>query len=118
MVGIVVEEHKLFGAALHGHIDRFAPVAVAPASPASSIFIWKVLGVVNENVGAFCELTDILIEDRMSGLVVSGVNDDTFAGFDPKTETALRVVEPHTLDDAVVECDPVFLDVVKVTMSS
>jgi len=50
VVGIMVEEHKLLGAAFHDDIDRLAPVAVAPATFFGSIFFRQVLGVVDQHI--------------------------------------------------------------------
>ena len=74
VIGIMMEQDQFFGAAFQYHIDRFAPVAMAPAAAASFVFFGKVLRIVDQNVCAFRQLAHVLIEDGIAGFIVGGVN--------------------------------------------
>src|ERR1051326_3902226 len=118
MVGIVVEEDEFFGAAFHDHIDGFAPVTVSPALSASGIFFRQILGIVNEQVSAFSQLADILIKERIAGLVVRGVNNDLAFSFHAEAKTALRMVEPHGLHGAAFQLGAAFVDIAELAVRS
>src|SRR5882724_1841673 len=111
MVGIVVEENKFFGAAFHDDVDGFAPVAVSPALFAGGVFFGEVLGVVNEQVGAFSQLANAFIEDRIARLVVRGVNNDLALGFHAEAQAALRMIEPLGVYGAMIERGAAFVDI-------
>jgi len=66
VLGIVVEQYKLFRAALHHYIDGFAPMAVSPAPSARFVFLGKILCVIDEDVGAFGQLAHSLVEGSLS----------------------------------------------------
>src|SRR5689334_6290767 len=103
MVGIVVEENEFLGAAFHDDIYGFAPMAVSPAALLGLVLVRQILRVVDEQVGPFGQLTNVLIKERMSGLVIRSVDQHALFGFDAETQAALRVVEPAGLDNAIVE---------------
>src|SRR5690348_6375656 len=81
VVGIVMEEDEFLGAALHHHVDGFAPVTVAPAPAADFIFLGQVLGVVDEHVRTFGQLAYLLVEYSLARLVVGRVNQHAVARF-------------------------------------
>src|SRR5216683_192908 len=117
VVGIVVEEHKLFRAAFHDDIDRLAPVAVAPATFFGSIFFRQVLGVVDQHIRSLGQLADALIEGCVPRFIVSGVNQHAIFGFHPEAHAALRVIEPRGLNlDSVFQVQPATIDVVKLLL--
>ncbi len=116
VVGIVVEKHQFFGAALHRDVDAFAPRAVSPALFELLVLVGQVLRVVDEHVGALCQFAHVLVEHGMAGLVIGGVDQDAVLGLQAETEAALRMVQPHGLHGAIVEGDAVFFDVVEVAV--
>src|SRR5579872_5694781 len=116
MLGVMVEEDQFLGAAFHHDIHRLAPVRVSPAALAGGVLFRKVLRVIDEQVGAFGELAYVLVEDRMSGFVIRRVHDDLIIGLNAEAQAALRMVQPHRLDHAIIERDAVFFDVVEVAM--
>src|SRR5689334_11001167 len=99
-----MEEDEFFSSALHYYIDGLAPMAVAPAALAGFVFFGKVLSVVDQNVGAFGEFAQVLVETLIAGFVVGGVNQNAFLALDAESQAALRVIQPHGLNrDEVVE---------------
>ena len=113
MVRIVVEEDQFLGAAFHHNIDRFTPVAVAPAAFPGGVLLRQILRVIDEDVRAFRELAHVLVEDGVSRLIVSGIDNHFIFGLNAEAEASLGMIEPHGLDNAIVECDAVFFDVIK-----
>ena len=113
MIGIMVEKNEFPGPAFHHNIDCLAPMAMAPAALVRLIFLRKILGVVDQHVGALRQFPDVLIEDDMSRFVVGRVNEHLPAGFEPEPKTALRVIEPHRFNQAVVKGNLTFFDVVE-----
>ena len=116
MVRIVVEENEFFGAAFHYHVDGFAPVAVSPTLFARSVFFRKILGVVDEQVGAFSQLADAFIKDRISRFVIRGVNNGLAFGFHAEAQAALRMVEPHGLHGAAFQRGAAFVDITELAV--
>ncbi len=47
--GIVVKQYQFFCAALHHHVDGFAPVAVSPAAAAGFVLFGQVLRILAEH---------------------------------------------------------------------
>ncbi len=115
VIGIVMEEHEFFGAALHDYINGFAPVAVSPAAAMRFVFFGKILRIVDEDVRAFCQFADGFIEGGVAGLVVGSVDQDSIFGFEAETHASLGMVEPSGLQlDAVFKRDASALDIVKI----
>jgi len=84
---------------------------VSPALLAGGVFFREVLGVVNEQVGAFSQLADAFIEDRIARLVVRGVNNDLALGFHAEAQAALRMIEPLGVYGAMIERGAAFVDI-------
>src|SRR5258708_40203065 len=103
----MVEEHKFFSAAFHNDVDCFAPVAVSPATLPGSVLLGKVLSVVNQNVCTFSQLANVLIEDRMTRLIIRSVNDDFVVRFNTEPQASLRMVQPHGLNHAIIKSNTV-----------
>ena len=111
VVRVVVKKDEFLYAAFHHDIYGFAPVAVAPALFAGSVFVGQVLGVIDQNVSAFSQFAHVFIKDGVAGFIVSGVNQHFAFGFHAETETALRMVEPHGVNGAMVKGDTAFVDI-------
>jgi len=79
VLGIVVIENQFLGTTFHDYVDGLAPVAVSPAPAAGGVFVGKILGVVDQNVCAFSQLADVLVEERVAGA------GDTATGARPST---------------------------------
>lgn len=94
VVRVVMEEHEFFCAAFHDNIDRFTPMAVSPAAFVRLVFFWKVLRVIDENVGTRGQLADVFVERGIAGLVIGGIDDSAFRSLQAKPHAALRVIEP------------------------
>src|SRR5208337_1905944 len=115
VVGIVVEEDEFLRAALHYHVDGFAPVTVSPAAAVGFVFLGKILCIVDEHVRAFSQFADSFVEVGIAGLVVGGVDEDSVFGFEAEAHASLRMVEPRGLHlDAVFKRDASTLDVAKI----
>src|SRR5437762_14036835 len=52
----------------------------------------------------------------MTGFFIGGINNDFVVRLDAEAQTALRMIQPHGLHDALVKGDAIFLDIVKVAM--
>src|SRR5690349_16444959 len=89
VVGVVMKQDQFFGAAFHHDVYGLAPVAVSPAALAGFVFFRKILRVVDEQVGAGGELAHILIEQRVAGLVVGGIDHHAFFGLEAVAHAAL-----------------------------
>src|ERR1041384_1429983 len=116
MVGIVVEKNKLFSAAFHNDVDGFAPVAVSPALLARGVFFRQILGIVDQQVSAFSQFADVLIKDRIAGLIVRGVNNRLAFGFHAEAQTALRMIEPHGLNSTAFKLGAAFVDIAELAV--
>src|SRR5258708_24357170 len=53
VLGVMMVEDQFFRAAFHDHVDRFAPVAMSPATALGCVIFGKILRVVDEDVRAF-----------------------------------------------------------------
>ena len=104
MVWIVMEQHQLFRAAFHNYIHRFAPVAMSPAALFRRVFLGQILRIVNKNIRPCCQRAHVLIENRITGLVVGSINYHAFRTLNAIPKAALRMVQPFRLySDVVVD---------------
>jgi hypothetical protein len=110
MVGIVMEEDELLGAAFHGDADGFAPMAVSPAAAGRFILFGKILRIVDKYVGAFSELAHVLVKQVVARFVIGGIDQHSFRSLDTESEAALRMMEPFRLQGAVIELHLAFFD--------
>jgi hypothetical protein len=92
-VGIVVEEHQRFGVHFAGDADAFSPGGMAPAAFGAGELLWRVLGVVDEDIRACRQLLQTFVEFAIAGLVVGGVDDGAGWRFDAETEAALWMIQ-------------------------
>ncbi len=84
------------------YVDGFAPVAVSPAAAAGFVFFGKILRVVDQDVGAFGELAHGLVEVRVAGFVVGGVDQNAFFGFEAESHASLRMIQPRGFDPGAI----------------
>ena len=70
-------------------------MAVSPAAAAGSVLFGKILGVVDEDVGAFGQLAHGLVESGVAGFVIGGVDQHSFFSLQTKSHAALGMVQPR-----------------------
>lgn len=111
-----MKENQLLRTALRDDVDGFAPMAVSPSAPLGFVFIWQILRVINEHVGAFGQFAHVAVKDGMTRLVVGGIHEDSIVGFETETKTSLGMIKPHRFHDAIVKLNALFFHVVKIAM--
>src|SRR5581483_9462045 len=118
VVGIVMIENQFLRAAFHHDIYSFAPVGMSPASAASGILLRQILGIVDQNVGAFRKLAYSLVESGIARLIIGGIHHYTLFSLNAKSQASLGMIEPCRLDtDAVLHVETAVLDIAEIAPS-
>jgi hypothetical protein len=102
MVGIVMEQHQLLHSALPRHSHRFLPSGM-PVAFETLVLFRRVLGVVNQNVGALCVFSKDGVQPLMPVFAISGVHDGSAVGFDAIAARSLRMVERKRANRQIAE---------------
>src|SRR5579864_1609172 len=113
MIGIVVEENQLAGAAFHDNVHSLTPMAMSPSALVGLVLFREVLRVINQHIRSFCQLADAFIKYGMAGFVVRGVDQHLSFGLQTETKAALRMIQPHGADSAIVKGNRPFLNAVE-----
>src|SRR5712671_7144217 len=89
-----MEQHQCFRADFAGRLHTVAPARMAPATSRARQLLWCVLGVVDEDIGAFGQFSQCFVELLVSRLVVCSIGYGTGRCFDAESQTPLGMVQP------------------------